>query len=74
MLFSGQGAEKGIHVTIDSMLDQLSDIQRVTTFFGDLGGTRPQQVRTFSKGSDTAEIICTEYGLKERYGKVGNRG
>ena len=67
-------AEKGIHVTIDSMLDQLSDIQRITTFFGDLGGTRPQQVRTFSKGSDTAEKICTEYGLKERYGKVGNRG
>ena len=67
-------AGKEIHVTIDSMLDQLSDIRRVTTFFGDLGGSRPKQVRTFSKSSDTAEKICMEYGLKDRYGKVGNRG
>ena len=56
-----------------ALLGGMSEIRRVTTFFGDLGGTRPQQVRTFSRGNETAEKICAAYGLKDLYGKVGNR-
>ena len=67
-------ADKGISITINDLLGGMSEIRRVTTFFGDLGGTRPQQVRTFSRGNETAEKICIEYGLKDLYGKVGNRG
>ena len=67
-------AVKGISITINDLLGGMSEIRRVTTFFGDLGGTRPQQVRTFSHSNETAEKICSEYGLKDLYGKVGNRG
>ena len=66
-------ADKGIGITINDLLGGMSEIRRVTTFFGDLGGTRPQQVRTFSRGNETVEKICAEYGLKDLYGKVGNR-
>ena len=47
-------ADKGIGITINDLLGGMSEIRRVTTFFGDLGGTRPQQVRTFSRGNETA--------------------
>ena len=30
--------------------------------------------QTFSRGNETAEKICAEYGLEDLYGKVGNRG
>jgi hypothetical protein len=50
----------------------MAEIQKVTTFFGEVGKTR--QVRTFSRGSDTAEHICSAYDLKRRYGKLGNHG
>lgn len=65
-------AEQGISIGIDELLNQMAEIKKVTTFFGEIGKTR--QVRTFSRGIDTAEQICLAYDLKSRYGKLGNRG
>jgi len=62
-------ADKGTAIGIDELLYQMADIRKVTTFLGMLGKAR--SVRTFSKGTDTAESICSQYDLVGKYGKVG---
>lgn len=56
---------KGIHASIDAILDEMGKIKTVDTFFGD--PDRPTRVQTFSKGSDLAEKIIETYNLKETY-------
>lgn len=56
---------KGMHASIDAILDEMGKIKTVDTFFGD--PDRPTRVQTFSKGSDLAEKIIETYNLKETY-------
>lgn len=56
---------KGIHVGINHLLDEMSGIRRVSTFFGNID--KPEKVRTFSRGSELAEQIEQIYQLKEKY-------
>jgi len=57
-------ANKGISIMINDLVCGMSEFRRVTPFFGDLDGTLPQWVRTFSRDNETVETICTESGLK----------
>jgi transposase len=57
--------EKGIHMNINRMLDEMSGIKRVSTFFGDI--SKPEQVQSFTIGSELAQQIEEIYMLKEKY-------
>jgi len=55
----------GISMSINRLLDELSCIRRVDTFFGDIN--KPEKVRSFTVGSEMAEQIESLYQLKKKY-------
>ena len=55
----------GISIPINRLLEEMSHIKRIHTFFGDIG--KPQMVESFTVGSDLAEQIEQLYSLKEKY-------
>lgn len=59
-------AGQGIHLSINTMLDDMSSIKKVTTFFGELD--QPEKVLSFTQGNATAQSIEKRYRLKEKYG------
>ena len=54
-----------IHISINKLLDELSEVKKVTTFFGEL--KKPEKVESFSLGGEIAEKIEIIYHLKEKY-------
>jgi transposase len=64
-LLTKELSEYGINIPINRLLEEMSRIKRVHTFFGDIG--KPQKVETFTVGSELAEQIERLYCLKEKY-------
>ena len=64
-LLAKELSEKGINVNINQLLEIMSGIKQVTTFFGDIN--KPETVKSFTKGSDLAEQIENVYQLKGKY-------
>jgi len=64
-LLSKELDEMGITISIDRMIDEMSRIKRIHTFFGDIN--KPEKVTSFTRGNDVAQRIEAAYRLKERY-------
>lgn len=58
--------EQGIHISINRLLEDMTTIKKVATFFGELGN--PEKVLSFTQGNETAQAIQELYSLKEKYG------
>jgi transposase len=58
-------SEKGLSVTVNRLMDEMSRIKRIHTFFGDVN--KPERVETFTLGSELARQIEESYKLKEKY-------
>jgi len=58
-------SDNEITMSINSLIDEMSCIKRIHTFFGDLDN--PVKVESFTLGSEIAEKIESIYGLKEKY-------
>jgi transposase len=58
-------SENGIQTTINRMIDSMSQIKRIFTFFGDIN--KPSKVKTFTLGGDLAKQIESIYNLKGKY-------
>ena len=57
--------EMGITISIDRMIDEMSRIKRIHTFFGDIN--KPDKVSSFTRGNEVAQRIECAYHLKEQY-------
>jgi transposase len=57
--------DMGITVSIDRMIDEMSRIKRIHTFFGDIN--KPERVLSFTLGNEVAQQIEGAYRLKEKY-------
>lgn len=57
--------QKGVDISIDSMLDEMSALKKVTTFFGNI--SKPEKVESYTLGSDITAQIESIYKLKEKY-------
>jgi transposase len=55
----------GIAISIYRMIDAMSRIKRVHTFFGDIN--KPVKVSSFTLGNEVAQQIESAYRLKEKY-------
>jgi transposase len=58
-------AMQGVYLSINRLMEEMSRIKRVNTFFGDL--KKPQKVKSFTLGSVLAGQIEQMYNLKEKY-------
>jgi hypothetical protein len=58
-------SEKGIQANIDQLIDEMSKIKRVITFFG--GFERLERIKSFTRCSEIAQTIELTYNLKEKY-------
>jgi len=58
-------SEKGISVSINRLIDEMSRIKRIHTFFGDI--SKPEKVTSFTRGNDLGKQIEEIYQLKEKY-------
>ena len=58
-------AQQGIEISINKMLDELTKIRKVTTFFGQLD--KPEKVESFTMGSDLAQKIESIFHLKDKF-------
>lgn len=58
-------SEKGIEVNINKMLDSMSEIKQINTFFGMLD--KPEKVKSFTVGNDLAQQVEELYQLKQKY-------
>ena len=57
--------EIGITISIDRMIDEVSRIKRIHTFFGDIN--KPEKVTSFTQGNEVAQQIEGAFRLKEKY-------
>jgi transposase len=57
--------DKGVSISIDRLIDEMSRIMRINTFFGDIN--KPERVTSFTRGNDVAQQIASAYRLKEKY-------
>ena len=58
-------SDKGISVSVNRLINEMSRIKRINTFFGDL--KKPECVTSFTIGNDLAQQIDEEYKLKKKY-------
>jgi transposase len=58
-------SDKGISISINRLLEEMTSIKRIQTFFDDK--EKPNVVESFTLGSELAEQIEQLYGLKEKY-------
>jgi transposase len=63
-------SEKGIQVNIDQLIDEMSKIKKIVTFFGEC--ERPKKVESFTRGSEMAQTIESAYNLEEKYSKISS--
>ena len=57
--------DKGITISINELIDEMSRVKRVHTFFGDINN--PEKVTSFTRGNEMADQIVEMYRLKEKY-------
>ena len=55
----------GINIPINRLIDSMSHIKRVHTFFGDIN--KPGKIKTFTVGGDLENMIEEIYHLKDKY-------
>jgi transposase len=55
----------GIHISINQLMQEMSRIKRVHTFFGEI--KKPQKIKSFTLGSELAGQIEQIYNLKDKY-------
>lgn len=58
-------SDRGINITVNRMLEEMSGIKKINTFFGDV--SKPEKVESFTLGSELAQQIESVYHLKEKY-------
>jgi transposase len=58
-------SDNGINITVNKMLDELSSIKKINTFFGNVN--KPEKVESFTLGSELAQQIESIYRLKQTY-------
>ena len=58
-------SEKGIWINIDQLIDEMSKVKKVTTFFGDI--EHPGKIESFIRGNEIAQTIESIYNLKQKY-------
>jgi len=58
-------SDRGINTNINRMLDEMADIKRINTFFGDI--VKPEKVESYTLGSELAQQIESTYRLKQKY-------
>lgn len=58
-------SDMGIRTNINQLLDDMSGIKRVDTFFGNPDS--PEKVQSYTKGNELAQQIETTYQLKQKY-------
>jgi transposase len=58
--------DKGIHTSINAMIEAMSEITKVTTFFKPLN--KPTKVNSFTKAKDLGARIESIYQLQQKYG------
>ena len=56
---------KGIHMSINRLLNEMAGIKHVDTFFGDID--KPEKVQSFTLGSELAQQVEDLYQLKRKY-------
>jgi transposase len=59
-------SDRGVSITASRLIDEMSRIKRIHTFFGDIN--KPEKVTSYTLGNDTARQVEEIYQLKERYG------
>jgi len=64
-ILSKELSDNGISVSINRLIDEMSFIKKINTFFGDLN--KPEKVESFTQGSELAQQIEQLYKLKEKY-------
>ena len=57
--------EQGIYTNINKLLDDMSGIKSIDTFFEPL--TNPEKVHSFTKGNELAQQVEAIYQLKNKY-------
>ena len=57
--------DNGISISINRLMDEMSRLKRIHTFFGDI--KKPDKVESFTLGSELAGRIEQIYNLKEKY-------
>ena len=65
-LLAKELSEKGVMISINRLMEEMTDIKRIHTFFGDIN--KPEKVESFTLGSEVAQQIEQLYKLKEVYG------
>ena len=58
-------SDNGISITINRLIDEMSRIKRIHTFFGDIN--KPEKASSFTLGKELARQIGEMYHLKEKY-------
>jgi len=58
-------SDKGISITINRLIEEMTRIKRINTFFGDIDN--PEKVTSFTRSSDRGNQIESLYQLKEKY-------
>lgn len=58
-------SDSGINITVNRMLDELSGIKKINTFFGNV--SKPEKVESFTLGSELAQQIESVFRLKGKY-------
>lgn len=64
-LLNKELSDKGITLSVNKMLNEMTSIRKITTFFGNPMG--PEKVESFTPGSELAQQIESVYQLKEKY-------
>jgi transposase len=58
-------SDTGISITVNRLIDEMSRIKRIHTFFGEIN--KPEKVTSFTRGNDLGIQIEEIYRLKEKY-------
>lgn len=58
-------SDMGIRTNINQLLDDMSGIKRIDTFFGNLDS--PEKVQSYTKGNELAQQVEAAYQLKQKY-------
>jgi hypothetical protein len=58
-------AEQGLHTSVNQLIENMTEVKRILTFFGDL--EKPDEVRSYTRGGAFAEQVLSLYSLREKY-------
>jgi transposase len=64
-LLARELSAQGIQVSINQLIEHMTQIKKIDTFFGDI--EKPEKITTFTCGSELAQQVLSFYKLKEKY-------